>query len=243
MKRVLVLLAAIAACLAVAGSAQAQDTQATVRISWDNCDPQVVDKVFGAAGPYTMVLSATNFTPGAGADDNVGHDTNVDLRPYPAGSTVPDAWRFDDIGCQTGSYLTYSTNAVNKSCPSLKGLNSLTITNYYVPPAENYAAMRLAITYDTFSPPAATRHTMWQVIFDHTYSVAGATNPGTDCGGVEVPMCIGPTFSLLLTLRGVAAQFGTQAGDTPYITWNTPPTCDGVPSVPSTWGKVKGLYR
>jgi hypothetical protein len=243
MKRVLVLLAVSVACLAVAGPAAATDSQATIRLSWDGCDPQVVDKVFTTATIYKLILSGDNFTPGATDDNNVGSDFSIDFRPVVLGP-LADAWRFDDAGCQTGSQLSLSASGVSKTCLTMQGGAPLPITSYSVDVGTpNYASMRLANTYNEVSPLAGTRYTFWQVSFDHLYSVAGATTPGVDCGNAAAQMCIGWTSAILATVRGDAAKLQNKIGDVKYVTWNTPGTCDGVPTVPATWGKVKSLYR
>ena len=243
MKRVLVLLAVSVACLAVVGPAAATDSQATYRLSWDGCDPQVVDKVFTGAAVYKLVLSGDNFTPGATEDDNLGSDFSIDFRPVVSGP-LADAWRFDDNGCQTGSGLGLSAAAFSKTCLTMQGGAPLAITSYSVDPGTpNFASLRLANTYNNVSPLAGTRYTFWIVSFDHAYSVSGATTPGVDCGNAAAQMCIGATSAILATIRGDAAKLQKKIGDLDYLTWNTPATCDGVPTVPATWGKVKSLYR
>jgi len=242
MKRGLVLLVLTVACLAVAGTVAAQDTQGTVRFSWDGCDPQVVNKNWAAPGVYAMVISGDNFTAGDDADNNVGAEFKFDVRPVTG--LLPDAWRFDDTGCQTGTYLTLSTNGFSKTCAAFKGANPFPITFYGTDTANpTFAQCILSNTYDKFTPLAATRYTFWVVSFDHTYSTVNPTNPGVDCGEVDAQLCIGPWWAVLLTQRGVSAKLQTKVGDSPYVTFNGPSTCDGVPAVPATWGKVKSLYR
>jgi len=245
MKRGLVLLVVCVACLAVAGTATARDSNGTIRLSWDGCDPQVVDKVFTTASIYKLVLSGDNFTPGATEDNNIGSDFTVDVRPTVAvTSPMPDAWRFDDNGCQTGSQLGLSSAAFSKTCPTMTGGAPLPITQYGVDQGNPvYASIRLAIAYNEVSPLAGTRYTFWQVNFDHTYSVVGATTPGVDCGNAADKLCIGMSAAIIGTVRGDAAKLQVKPGDVNYVTWNTPATCDGVPSQPATWGKVKSLYR
>jgi hypothetical protein len=64
-----------------------------------------------------------------------------------------------------------------------------------------------------------------------------------DCGNAATQLCIGPVSAILLSLRGDSAKLQLKGGDVPYVTWNTPGSCEGVPTVPATWGKVKSLYR
>src|SRR5262245_12089074 len=163
------ILAAFALTACLAGMAHAEGC---ARISWASCDPWNKNINYVGPGLYTLVYSATGLS-----SSNVGTDSNLHI--YPA---VPDAWRFDDAGCQTGSQLLLGTNAFNKACPALKGANSLTITQY-APDLAGEADLRLAITYDNATPLPATRYTVWVITFDHTFSTTGPTNPGVDCGG------------------------------------------------------------
>src|SRR5262245_45973924 len=110
------ILAAFALTATLASMAHAEGC---ARISWASCDPWNKNIPFSPS-PLVLVYSATGLSSA-----NVGTDSNLHI--YPA---VPDAWRFDDAGCQTGSQLLLGTNAFNKACPALKGANSLTITQY-----------------------------------------------------------------------------------------------------------------
>lgn len=243
MKRGLVLLVVCVACLAVAGTATARDSDGTYRISWDGCDPQVLDKVFTTASIYKFVISGDNFTPGATEDNNLGYDFKVQVRPVVAGP-LPDAWRFDDAGCQTGSQISLSFSAFSKACPTMAGGAPLPITQYGVDSGNPaYAEIRLAVAYNDVVVQAGLRYTFWQVSLDHSFSVVAPTTPPNDCGEADAQLCIGVTETVLATLRGDSAKLQVKPGDVNYVTWNTPATCDGVPSVPATWGKVKSLYR
>jgi len=223
--RIVVSLALLAV---VAGAAHAQGGCYT--LSWNSCTPQVADQAFTGPAIYKLVLSATSVDK-----PNVGHDSNIVIGP-----NVPDAWRFDDAGCQTGSQMALSNNAFNKACPSMKGTNSLTITNFGYDPGSKIAALRLAITYDnllTIVP--ATRYTLWVMSFDHTYSVAGAGTPGVDCGNADQGLAFNVEFCQMLQVDGFANFIQACPGNAP-CTWAGGPQ---VPTVPASWGRVKGLYR
>lgn len=225
------ILVALALLVVVAGAAQAQQAYPGCwRLSWNSCTPQVPDQAFTTASIYKLVLSATLVD-----QPNVGHDSNIIIGP-----NVPDAWRFDDLGCQTGSQLVLSATAFAKTCPAMKGLNPLAITFYGYDAVSKNAALRLAITYDAIATPvAATRYTLWQISFDHTYSVLGASTPGETCGGAGQGLNLDVDFCQMLQSNGVANFIGMCSGDA-RCTWAGGPP---VPTVPATWGKVKGLYR
>src|SRR6185369_1940089 len=168
-----------------AGVANAQG-HGCARLSWGTCDPQIADKSWtGAAGnPYLVIYSIF----GSG-DGNVGTDSQLRIRHLGPGGvqqTTPDAWRYDDSGCQTGSGVVIDNNAFSKDCPAYKGTKPLVITQF-AQDVDGSSFFRLAITYDNFFPAAATRYTAWRLNFDQsTYSVAGPSDPGVTCGGAEL---------------------------------------------------------
>jgi hypothetical protein len=208
-------------------------------MSWGTCDPQVVDAVFTGPGVYDLVLSAAGFTPGPTADDHTGTDLELVVQPIGAGG-LPDAWRFDDLGCQQSGRVAVSGAALNAECPALAGPNPIAITS--VSPFEDAAGVvriRVACAHDTRSPTPGTRYTLWMVSFDMTSADAGEGTPGATCGGADRHVRIGSAFAELSTLRGVAAAFQTAPGDQATVTWNE----SLVPTGATTWGRVKGLYR
>jgi hypothetical protein len=225
-------------CAVLAGAAAAYGgTHSTIRMSWDTCDPQTREIRFTGPTSYRLVFSAADFTPGPTADDNVG--TEIEFLVYPAG--IPDAWRFDDEGCQTGSQIIFSSSGLSGVCPALKGGNPFAITHYGFEPLSRVARVRLLDVYDTLVPAPNTRYTVWQVTFDMAYAVAGPGAPPETCGGADVPVLIALQFATLLTLRGESAALQTAPGDLSYVYWNheTGP----VNTLPATWGHLKGLYR
>jgi hypothetical protein len=182
---------------------------------------------------------------------NFGTDSNLHLSP-----AVADAWGYqsDGSGCQdavASNTLTTDNAAVSGgksgTCQAMKGNNSLTIVNYALDGAGE-ANLRLAITYDAFTPVAGPQ-TLWRIFFNHQlYSSVGPSDPA-HCGGVE--RCVnfslappGGKVDLLLTTGSsqpvgpcdvIPGNPGAQA------TWNG--GCPPVATEPATWGKVKGLYR
>jgi hypothetical protein len=241
MNKTLLLFAAGVACVACAGTASGQtDTQATFRLSWGTCEPQIADVPFTGPTAYNLVLSAADLSPGPAADDHLGTDVQLVVEPSAEGS-FPDAWRFDELGCQPIDVVTLSNARLNPACPAMTGLNPLSITYIYpLDEATNSVWIRLAIAYDTMSPAPNTRYTIWQVSFDMANAVVGPGTPGVTCGGADRQMRIGCAFAKLATIRGVLAAFLTAPGDLDYVTWNMGPP---VRAVSATWGRLKGLYR
>ena len=94
MRPVIVSLIMCGTLVACTGSAQAANGVA--RLSWDRCEPVAVHKSYlgeGSGQVATLVLSIINCDL-----PNNGHRTKVLIGPDP-----PDAWRFDDMGCQAGN--------------------------------------------------------------------------------------------------------------------------------------------
>jgi len=236
----------VTAICAIASAGWAQAPQ--LRLSWGTCSPQVANADF-AVTTFNLVVSARNLTA---ADANVGTDVTVYVGP-----NVPEAWRFDDAGCQTGSQITFNAAALSKACPVMKGANSLTITNAAYDAAGLNGPrlnIRLAITYDTFTPAPGTEYTLWQVGFIHAFTAGGTDGDPNTCDNGSLAQCIGATNgvtdpntnpSILLAATGIPVPFQYAVPADQFVTWNGAVSgCPGiVPALPATWGKVKGLYR
>ena len=225
MARIFVTLALL---MVVAVSAQAQN-EGCYTLSWNTCTPQVPDQAFNGPAVYKLVMSATGLS-----QMQLGHDSNILIGP-----AVPDAWRFDDAGCQTGAQLSISGAAFSKTCPTFLGTAPLPITQYGYDPASKFCALRLAIAYNDWTPVPATRYTLWQLSFDHTYSVVGPANPAEACGGAEQGLAFDAEFVQIAQTSGTVNFLQPCAGNA-RCTWQGGPV---VPTVPASWGKVKGLYR
>lgn len=233
------ILAALALVTCFAASANADGC---IRASWNGCDPWVANQDFAGPATYNLVISAIGVS-----HQNVGTDLNLHIYSGQPGGAVADAWRFDDSGCQTSSQLVTSTAGFSKTCPVLKGLNSLTIVNYSIN-GTGQADLRLAITYDTFIPSAATRYTLWQLQANHAFSAAGPSD-AEHCGGAEVCEWFYFNQAILLAATGQPENFTgcdvpVNVAGQPAASWQASlaGTCP-VENLPTTWGKVKGLYR
>src|SRR5262245_53016085 len=242
MRKIIGVLAAAVLVAALTGRAQAAGC---ARLSWGTCDPWVENKNYGSS-PYVLVYSIAG-----SSDANVGTDTYVRIRHLSSGGAnqaLPDSWRFDDSGCQTGSQLTLSTAALNGGCPAFQGLNALSITQYAIA-SDGSATLRLANTYDTFTPSSGTRYTVWRIVFSHTYSSAGATPPGqSSCGGADLCENFSLDSAEILSLSGQSLAVSSCDTDVtsgaPYgtlATWNGGCRSGGPPES-LTWGKLKGTY-
>ena len=240
MNRALALLFLTVAGLAYSDHSLAQQTtQATLRLSWNSCTPQRPDTAFGGPLSYRLVVSAADLRPGYLYDDNFGTDITLAIAPADGG-TVPDAWRFDEAGCQTPIYYDCQARALNPECPAMAGPRPLKLTLYTYDPTSRICSLRLAITYDPFSPEAGRRYTLWQVWFDMQYVAEGPGVPGEICGGAERQVRISFVDAMLAPVNGYPSYFKPTPNDRGYLLWNKEPP---VLTASITWGRVKGLYR
>ncbi len=246
MKRALLLLAVGAALVAVAAPSWAQAPH--LWLSWGSCDHAArVGSVFlGTAGVTSrvmnVVVAATNIT-----SDNSGHDCTIVIRagnPDPAPAGIPDCWRFDAAGCQTGSQLQIQASGFSKSCPVLQGVAPLAITNFGYDVTDGHVDVRLANTYNSVLASPATVYTMWQVKFDHSFTdMVDPVNSPDSCAGGQEPivmdMSLATDFSpRLLTTAGPFDFFDELTAGDWHLDMNAT-----VPTRPMSWSKVKGLYR
>jgi hypothetical protein len=240
----------VAAALAFASTSQA--AVGLVDMSWDACTPIVQDKTTTAPGSYTIFVSVLGID-----QSHQGYETAFIYAD--ASGTVPDAWRFDPVGCQGTPYYTIDHLSLAKSCPSFQGtLQSVQVKDIgFVPPADpggynqNYMRVTLYNAYPngglgiTASP--AVRYFLMGVTFNHTYSVVGATVPGVSCGNFENKLCFKMIRNYYLDLGGnnVTMDRNVAPGAPLYVTFNdiNGTSCGSVPAKAATWGAIKSQYR
>ena len=236
-----------------------------VEMTWGlTCTPIVTD-ITPTAGPTSVIVSEL------GNDQtHNAYQVRFLIASADGQDQVPDAWRFDAAGCQGTSFITINhlpPATASKTCPAFQGATaSIQIKDYsFLQNNPNYPSTEVRGTLANTYPAGATslpgtRYFLAQFIFDHTFSVAGAGTPGTDCGGFERPMCIalltGPaadrpsgegTTSYLRLADGVEVPFDTPGGIPPWLsTHGAQTSCDQHGSVPAenaTWGQIKSQYR
>ena len=233
-------LAVVTLTLVTAATPAALAGEGLLRLSWDGCDPIVQNKDFLGGGSRqiaTLVLSVSAF----GLENN-GHRSVLVIGP-----DVPDAWRFDNDGCQAGG-LQVLHSGVSPACPAFQGGQPLGLNLFRHIPGPGNVELDIANTYDNFSPGVGQRYTMWQVRFDHTYSTAGAGDGSSSCGFASYALCFriadddtrAPEF---LLSDGTKVSGGIERD---WVTWQDPTNASNCPLIQaqeSTWGRVKGMYR
>jgi len=238
----------ILSLLAVPTAARAAN--GTVSMTWGNTCAPVVQDVAASAAPTSLIFSVLG-------NDQTHNAFQIRFILTGPNHLVPDAWEFDAAGCQGSSLITInhlSPATAVKMCPHFQGTNpSLQIKDYsHVQPGTGIETtmMRgvLANTYPAgFTTSAATRYFLGQFIFDHTFSVAGATTPGVDCGGLQTPICIMlqqnaiSTSSYVRLADNVEVPFDFDANN--WVTVNGYAGCPATPAKSTTWGSIKNVYR
>jgi hypothetical protein len=106
---------------------------------WNDCDDAAVNLRFAAPGVYRQVLVASGFDQPTG-----GHTFSILITGFSgcAKATFPDAWRFDEAGCQSGQ-INWSTAGLGPACPGLVRPNPL-YRNSYTYYSDQPAARRLS---------------------------------------------------------------------------------------------------
>ena len=234
--------------LAVPAVSDAAD--GTVSMTWGTTCTPLVQNITPTAAPTSLIFSVFG-------NDQTHNSYQVRFLIGDATKTIPEAWEFDAAGCQGSSFITINhlapASAV-KTCPNFQGTNaSLQIKDYsFVQPGAGYETTMargvLANTYPAgFTTSGATRYFLAQFLFDHSFSVAGATTPGVDCGGFETPMCIVlqqnaiSTSSYVRAADNVEVPFDFDANN--WVTVNGYAGCPATPAKSTTWGSIKNVYR
>jgi hypothetical protein len=217
----------------------------TVDFSWDACEPILATKPDPAAGPVTFYATVTGQR-----DSSVAHqvwwlvlDENFEL---------PDAWRFDDAGCQA-TFYTYSTGvlALAKSCPPLVPLDMPQIklaTFRLSPPALGYPTTSgngyLAVSYLEGSPnlDPNRRYLLAAFTHDFTWAVDGPGEPGQTCGGFDHAVCVQAIPNRLSFIRRDGMEFPWHIGNG-VLSFRTTGGCPVTAAHASTWGSIKHQYH
>ena len=176
---------------------------------------------------------------------------------------VPDAWRFDESGCQGLSAIRFcppsplDVPSLVDDCPVMWGKGRFLVIHgirpwiSQDPPGvpSNGLVFELANAYDDVTTPDPNkRYFLYRVDFDHANSVAGAGTPGTSCGGFENDIVIRPIASRCNWLTVPPAdQYPSEVRfdlPQPYAQFGDKETVsDTTPAALSSWGSIKAQYR
>lgn len=231
---------ALGAALACAGASSAGAAGA-IRIDWNNCPTSPVDKAIVPGDVVTFFVTLTGESA-----THIGYHVYVDIVPT-TGGQLPDAWRFDQDGCQGPSFLKIGHRLAPQpsDCLNFQGAAASSQQKLFLYDAvHGRAQVRLVNVYPQ-TPQVAlpeNRYFLMQVVFDHEFSVNGPGDPGATCGGLDQATCLAITS---------AAYHDTDDMDVPWtvergvISANDPTgACAGsTPVRARTWGLIKSLYR
>jgi len=214
----------------------------TVRLNWNPC---TTGPVVTSVGPGDAVMMwATVY---GHEESHRGYEIRVTLQS-PTGSSFPDAWRFDDAGCQDPSFglLFLSPLASTPFCPRFMQSAStpVTIQNYTYDGLTDGANIVVAAQYPTVaSSNPAVRYAVFSARFEHAFSTVGPTVPGESCGGLSTPICIAVTKAEWIRSDGFVLPFTIQPN---AITINDPQglvCAAATPARAATWGTIRQMYR
>lgn len=235
-----------AALLLTTFAATAANAQ-SVNIAWDGCTGPS-DKAILPGTSVAIFASVLGQTQTA-------KSYQVQLKLATGVGALPDAWRFDAIGCQTAAGITIDhLTGSSKACPAFMGAvtPNFQLKDYTYNAGTGVAETFLANAYPAGGAgnPAATnpaqRYFLARWTFDHTYSVNGPSTPGETCGGLESAIC---QASVSLS-NNAASWVNTNdqevawAFQNQFVTTNGHTGCPGAtPAKATTWGNIKDQYK
>jgi len=227
------------ALLALILAAVPAQADPTVTLAWNSCTGPINVQADPGA-PLSLVASVTGQTEGHKA-----FQVRVLLRPY--GSFMPDAWRFDEGGCQGPLRRTFNHYSQDPNCPQFHGDEpSLEITDFALDVNVNHYRFVYATAYPFGIPTADpnTRYMMVRMNLDHTFSTQAPSIPGETCGGFYQQMCFFLYKAEWVDMSGAERTYNVNserlAMNDPYYS-----ACfsTAVPAKPATWGAIKNTYR
>jgi len=232
-------IALLITALGFAGGSNAH-AAGTVRLNWNPCTtgPVVTSGNPGDA----MMFWATVY---GHVEAHKGYEIRVRLQA-PTGTPFPDAWRFDDAGCQVPAIALLNLNPLGATpfCPRFIPTNAVTSTSYSYDGLTDAATIAIAATYPTIpAVDPAVRFAVFSARFNHVASTIEPTVPGVSCGGFATPICIAVTKAEWTRPDGTVLPFNIQPN---AITFNDPQghVCEAAtPARAATWGAIRGQYR
>jgi len=213
-------------------------------LSWGpDCGGVLRNVNFSGPRSYSLWVWVKNLTPD---NENVGFQ--IFLTCSTSIGEVPDAWRFDDAGCQAGRF-TFDQGG---SCTPMLGADAVGIVRVEHDATGHRMIFGYTVSYDDMIPAAGTVYTLWHLTFDHSLSVVGSDGNSGTCDYVDDPVCFMivnpndpafPSYLLSPSQTKLPFAFGDPADQ--YASWNASAYCPQAidPIEPETWGRVKSLYR
>jgi hypothetical protein len=247
------------------------DASAGVGLHWNGCSSPITNYNVEpySAGMHDLVVTLDGY----GFDANEIDVTLIVYDPCSSdGGFIPQAWRFDAGGCQSGR-LSIDRPASLDGCEGLVPLGGATIESVTAAPFNTtigqhndpvtYPAIfiRIAQTFPTKQLLASNRYVLGRIRLDMANTVAGVDPAGKACGCGSAERQIaffggtigGPSGSgPLQGGQGLIEDNAYWAGmdfcvidkpSPPATNWGADPLCLTTSSTSRSWGAVKAHYR
>jgi hypothetical protein len=232
------------------GAIPSRAANGVVAMNWDGCTGPVT-KSASAPGVFSIYVSVLGI--------DIPHKA-YDIKVYYGDEfrQVPDAWRFDEAGCQgagTSALLIDPRPPFTDSetCPAFMG-NAESVIQIkqigYPPPSDPFPSTLIRMVLVNAYPNGVssvdplTRYHLGRFMFDHYWSVEGTGTPGLTCGGLETPICFKLLNAVFLDMNGNEIPFDRTGPTTITMNDAQSTSCAAfVPARPTTWGRLKRQYR
>lgn len=203
----------------------------SIRYTWDECEPVVLDRDFAGPAHHSQTLSVVGL-----GEPIASFQVNVAI-----GVGQPSAWQFYGFGCQGASRLAATAAAVG--CLPVPGLD----VSVSMLPGVTDHRLHMVITGTApagAAPDLAARYVLARLDFDHTHTTTGFDDPPGQCGGGDALQCFAIEY---VALNGASVRGVDYVLENGGLTWNQPLSPGQCPfpvgTRPSTWGTIKALYR
>lgn len=201
--------------------------------------------------------ASTNRNMGSGPKETITVTAKGLSGPVQAGQVIlrfaapgglPDAWRYDEAGCEAGR-VSFENDAAADPCPPLVGANPRSIAKFEYDVLTQTGRLTYVQAFDVLNADPNVTYTIGRFTFDHS--------PPDPCGCLETPVCIAISYATYLDGAGNEIPYVIGQG---YLTWNDPTNsshcpntgscdlcitgaCVPTPVHPGTWGSLKASYR
>lgn len=230
----------LASIVFLGATASVSFAQGVVSVNWNTCTGPIDKTVAPASTGNKMVVSVLGH-----AAPQKAYDVRLTLG-QPGG--LRDAWRFDAAGCQGAP--AFAINVVDaKACAASFGTNDASANQIKKFTYDSLTGKAIALLANAYNQRTdnlpTTRYLLASFVYDQTYGVNGpGAGDGSDCGGLDVPLCAHLTNATWLTIDGIETPW---AIGQEYVTAADPNNSGGCPGAtptqPKTWGSLKVQYR
>src|SRR5690349_16923959 len=229
----------IALLALVIGGANAH-AAGTVRLNWNPCTNGALN-MSAVPGEAAMAWA----TVYGHQESHRGYEIRLTLQS-PTGEAFPDAWRFDEGGCQDPFFLNINPLGATPFCPRFMPTTPPPVTTASYSYDGLTDGANIVVTAQYVTIPATdprVRFALFSARFDHVISTFEPTIPGQTCGGMATPICMAVTKAEWTRGDGTILPFIIQPN---AITFNDPQglvCAAATPARAETWGTIRQMYR